>query len=132
MALLGLGATTLAMATTQEAWGERLFLGVLGLAFSVVGLFVASPRPLVFDGRTRTYSGRGVTVPFDDVHALQLIAERIEDGDGGADYLSYELNLVRRDGTRVTVVDHGDLEAARHAAEKLSAMVGCAVWDATR
>ena len=46
----------------------------------------------------------------DDIHALQIIAEYLS-GEPIADFNSYELNIVKKDSTRINVVDHGDLSS---------------------
>jgi hypothetical protein len=45
-------------------------------------------------------------------------------------YYSYELNLVLDDGSRINVVDHGNLERLRSDAQTLSQFLGKPVWDA--
>jgi hypothetical protein len=47
-------------------------------------------------------------------------------------YHSYELNLVLNDGSRINVVDHGNLERLRSDASTLSRFLDKPVWDATR
>jgi hypothetical protein len=47
-------------------------------------------------------------------------------------YYSYELNLVLDDGSRINVVDHGNLERLRSDANALSQFLDKPVWDATR
>ena len=45
-------------------------------------------------------------------------------------YYSYELNLVLEDGSRLNVIDHGNVEAIRADAQKLAAFLGKPLWDA--
>ena len=47
-------------------------------------------------------------------------------------YTSYELNLVLDDGSRINVVDHGNLDRLRGDATTLSRFLSKPVWDATR
>jgi len=71
-----------------------------------------------------------------DVYAIQLIKEYVP-GSSGTDsrsspYYSYELNLVLKDGARMNVVDHGDLQRIRADAIRLGGFLGnLSVWDAT-
>ncbi len=47
-------------------------------------------------------------------------------------YYSYELNLVLNDGSRINVVDHGNLKRLRSDTQTLSQFLGKPVWDAIR
>lgn len=108
-------ALTLAATSLEPRWAAILF----GLLFAGVGagLLLWFTQPVVFD-RSRGYFWRGRqrfaditrdekrSVRLDDIVALQVLGEHIEDSDGGS-YTSYELNLVLRGGERVHVVDHG-------------------------
>ncbi len=47
-------------------------------------------------------------------------------------YYSYELNLVLDDGSRINVVDHGNLDRLRGDAQTLSRFLDKPVWDATQ
>ncbi len=62
------------------------------------------------------------------MHALQLISEYVS---GKSSYYSYELNLVLDDGSRINVVDHGNLAAIREDAGKLALFLAKPLWDAT-
>jgi hypothetical protein len=119
-------------------WAPPLF----GLAFTALGggLLYSGTAPVVFDKRAGTFR-RGRTTaraalsriapaqhaPLDDIHALQILGERVSGTDGSYD--SYELNLVLRDGRRVNVVDHGDYDTLRRDAETLSRFLGRPLWD---
>ena len=65
----------------------------------------------------------------DDVHALQIVAERCT-GSKGHSYMSYELNLIRHDGSRMNLVDHGSLDKLRQDAEILADALGVPIWSA--
>ena len=78
-----------------------------------------------------------------DIHSLQILSEKVQtpqqrkglpDLSGKPPpvaFLSYELNLVLKNGVRVNVVDHGDLESLRSDARELSSFLGIPVWDST-
>ena len=68
------------------------------------------------------------SLEFGNIHAIQLVAECLDDSDGV--YESYEMNLVLKNGDRVNVVDHGDDEQIREDANKLSLFLKKPVWDA--
>ncbi len=64
-----------------------------------------------------------------NIHALQIISEYCSGNKSS--YYSYELNLVLKNGSRINVVDHGNLTKLREDAQTLSAFLGKPVWDAT-
>lgn len=123
---------------------DTLFPILFGLLFAVIGgcLFYFATKPVVFDKRRGSY-WKGRKTPdaahhmnpvknfarIEDIHALQLIAERVR-GDKRS-YTSYELNLVLNDGNRINVVDHGDNNKLREDARTLSRFLDKPVWDAT-
>jgi hypothetical protein len=62
---------------------------------------------------------------------VQLVTERIS-SDDSPDFNSFELNLVLSDGSRVNCVDHAGKQLLRDDLYRLSALIGCKAWDATR
>ena len=64
----------------------------------------------------------------EDIHAIQLLSEFVRGSKSS--YYSYELNLVLKDGKRLTVVDHGNLKHLREDARKLAQFLGVPIWDA--
>lgn len=121
--------------------GMYIFLTLFGFIFAAAGLYglYISARPTVLDrqrgllwsGWGATESGAGRTVRLRDIHALQLVAERISSSDSRRNYTSYELNAVLSDGTRHNVIDHGDQAAIRADADTVADFLNCPVWDAT-
>jgi hypothetical protein len=117
-------------------------LVAFGGAFAAVGvgLFYFGTAPVVFDKRHGAF-WCGRTAPnevvnrlalkayakLDDIHALQIIRERVRGDDGSYD--SFELNLVLTDGRRINVTDHGDYDTLRRNADTLGAFLGRPVWD---
>jgi hypothetical protein len=116
---------------------------LIGLVFVIVGgtMFYFGTLPIVFD----KYKGafwRGRRVPdgvgdtkeikyfskFADIHALQLVSEYCHGNKSS--FYSYELNLVLKNGSRINVVDHGNLMKLREDAQVLSGFLGKPVWDA--
>jgi hypothetical protein len=139
LALLGFKLPTASWPYHKNDWGV---LGV-GTLFTLVGLgmlYSGSTRA-VFD-RTRGYFVKSrkrpeqVTDPsilknyvtLHRIHAVQLVSEFCK-GDKSR-YFSYELNLVLDDGSRLNVIDHGNLQAARADAQTLAAFLGKPLWDA--
>ena len=124
---------------------DTYMLLIVGAIFTVVGVcmwwFGSSPR--VFDqARAMFWRGRkqpamvgtggqkGSSTPLSEVHALQLISEYVSGNKSS--YYSFELNLVLADGSRINVVDHGNLEQLRADAQTLARFLDKPVWDATQ
>jgi hypothetical protein len=123
--LAGLGC--IAAGVALQIW----FLTVFGLPFTAVGVAVLRHRESVFDGQSRSFLGKSKqVVPFSSIHALQLLREKVS-GSDDADFDSYELNVVLTNGERINVVDHAGVVQLRADAQRLSALVGCKVWDTT-
>jgi hypothetical protein len=113
-----------------------------GAAFAAVGggLLFFGTTPVVFDKREGAF-WKGRTAPNEavnrltlkryaalaDLHALQIIKERVRGDDRSYD--SFELNLVLTDGRRINVTDHGDYETLRRNAETLSEFLERPLWD---
>lgn len=150
--LLFAGLGVFALTIFIPAWsraGEQMpsFAALIPLAvgsvFVIVGItmFRYGTAPVVFDQRTKHF-WKGRQSPhetfnkaeikeyaeFDQIHALQLIREHVQGNKSS--YYSYELNLVLKDGRRVNVVDHGNIEKLRADAERLGAFLKRPVWDA--
>lgn len=146
--ILGFGFVKLATGFSLGAGWESILATVLpivvGLVFAGAGglLLYTRAAPIVFDKRRGEFwKGRvapsevarpdalDTHAPLDRLHALQIISEHCTSDDSS--YYSYELNLVLDDGTRLNVVDHGDLDELRRDAETLAAFLDRPIWDAT-
>lgn len=67
-----------------------------------------------------------------DIHALQIIKERCSNSDDDIPYLSYELNLVCEDASRINITDHSDIAGLRDDADVLAEFLGgIPIWDAS-
>ena len=66
---------------------------------------------------------------FSEIHALQIISERVSSKNGS--YYSHELNLVLKDASRFNLVDHGNHAQVINDANKLSDFMGKPLWDAS-
>lgn len=124
---------------------ETLVPFVAGTVFAVVGgcMYWFGTTPRVFDqSRASFWRGRKEparlsatgqsenATPLASIHALQLLTEYVSGNKNS--YYSYELNLVLDDGSRINVVDHGNLERLRSDAQSLAQFLGKPVWDAIR
>lgn len=130
---------------SDGATAIRMTLPILiGVVFTVAGagMLYTGAAPIIFDtnrgefwkGRMAPWEARNhqelaAHTPLDRIHALQIVSERVRSDDGS--YESYELNLVLDDGSRLNVVDHGNLDHLRADACALSDFIGKPVWDAT-
>jgi len=79
------------------------------------------------------HSARKIAL-LDEVHAIQLLYELVKTRSQttGTKYVdTYEMNIVIGDGSRVSVVRHGDKESLLKDAEKLSIFLGKPIWNAT-
>lgn len=147
----GLGATVVVLGPVGLlAAGEPLGLVTVGMPVLFGGVFLAVggwmwrsfTTPIVFDkgpgwfwrGRQEPYQVFDKTelscaTELEHIHALQIIAERCTSDK--SHYMSYELNLVLKDGARLCVVDHGKLVQVRSDAAKLAQFLDVPLWDAT-
>lgn len=88
--------------------------------------------PRVFDRGTGSFwVGRMPPRRIAEIHALQIVGKRVR-RSRGLSFTSYEINVVMRDGGRIHVLGHGDVEALRTDAKKLAQALGCKLWDATQ
>lgn len=118
----------------------------IGSVFAVVGgcLIAFGAQPVVFDKQAGSVwrgwrdprqdfehgsEKSGILCALDDVHAIQIVSEYVRGNKSS--YTSYELNLVRVDGTRINVVDHGSIDQIRKDAAALGEYLEAPVWDAT-
>jgi hypothetical protein len=142
----GIGVVVIAVGIgVSEVAGVGITLALFGFGviFTAigVGLWRSETTPVVFDRRQdafwrgRTPPSRSASraalpeyAPLGDIHALQIIEERLSSRSGS--FRSYELNLVLRDARRLNVLDHGDYPALRRDADTLAAFLACPVWDA--
>lgn len=140
MVVAGLGASVMAITiiVTQDDW-RAIFVGLIALAFVAGGVvhLRSEMRHRVFDRGARAFwigkkphqipPGSAAACRLSDIHALQLIDERIqtrERDEGGRwrinVFHSVELNLVLKNGERIPVVDHAKLDMLRSDAARLA------------
>lgn len=144
--MIGLGGLPLTFGVFCLINDISLTLGLGLLAFGAIFLGVGilfwrqSQEPVTFDlSEGRFWKGQDEdayslgSLDLSELHAIQLISEwvrqRHRNSNSGLSFNSYELNLIRVDGERFNVVDHGDLRAIRRDAAQLSSLLGVPVWD---
>ena len=100
------------------------------------GLSWIEPRP----NNSQEFTRRKDCLKLSELHALQIIPESISipssgstagtnDRSSGSRFTSYELNLVRKNGTRLNIMDHGYPADLREDAEKLRNLLKIPIWD---
>lgn len=120
-------------------------LGPLGFGLLFAGgggaMYYWSDRPRVFD-RRRGYFWKGrfaedsllsrgdptKVARLEEIYALQVLSEWVSGNK--TSYYSYELNLILKDGRRLSVVDHGSLEKIREDTKRLADFLNVKIWDA--
>ena len=121
-------------------WFALLFLA----AFSGGGafMFIRGNKPIVFD-KLNGFYWKGKKEPnvsmmeeemkdacrLSSIHAIQVLRERVQ-GDKKS-YYSYEINLVKKNGERLNVVDYGKHQHIQSDAKLISEFLGKPVWDAS-
>jgi len=140
-AFAGLGGVSVLVGISLMRQGPvvaTLMFGGLGLLFCAMGVWMLSRPRLRFDKPLGMYFAGARPRPGDavtdeqqgrlaDIHALQLLAERVSSDDGN--YWSYELNLVLIHGQRVNVMDHGKRSAIEISARALAEFLDRPLWS---
>ncbi len=110
----------------------RLLCLIYGGVFLAIGVFLTWTLVLRNRAFFNLIAGQFVrgkeVVDFSRIVALQVVVECVKGGKGGA-YLSRELNLVLDDGSRVNVLDHGNLAHFEADTQKLAEALQLEVWD---
>jgi hypothetical protein len=144
---IGLGVTIAILFASHASQFKDYLPLLIGVVFGAVGfcMLYFGGKPVTFD-RESGLAWRGWRDPrsdfehgqekipmlcrLDEIHALQIVSEFVK-GSKNRSYLSYELNLVMPDGSRLNVVDHGDIARLRLDAAELGLFLEVPVWDAT-
>ena len=114
--------------TTQAPFFVALLGGVFFLAGCVLAWYHVVRKSALFNLTAEQFVRGSEVVDFTRIAALQVVVERCSDGRCSP-YLSRELNLVLDDGSRVNVIDHGDLKGFEEDTRKLAEKLNLEVWD---
>ena len=79
------------------------------------------------------FTRAGGRAGFDHIHALQIVSEYCGGGSSSGkirSFVSYELNLVLKNGERINLCDHGNIVRLREDAARLAEFLGRPLWDA--
>ena len=127
----------------QQAFSfdAKLLLLIIGLIL-VAGcgrIYFSGSEPIVFDkhkgyfwkgkkglNRTTYEDPMQLNVMMNQIHAIQLISKKV--GGGVDSFYSYEVNLVLKEGKRLSVVDHPTSFLAKEDAQTLSTFLGVDIW----
>ena len=144
-----LGIGVLLLGIGYLLWNFSFLPLLVGTGFLIFGylLYQSTNQKTVFDGqKKRFYQGEEDSIDhenegisFDHIYALQIVPEKLKKkgrknskslrGRFTRYYYSYEINLVLNDGSRVSVIDHGDQNIIRNDALKIAEFLDIPVWD---
>lgn len=126
-----LGTALFAIAISAYLLGGQgldffLFIGGIGAAIAVFGATLVKPflKPVRFDKNTEDFSNDNERiVELKNIKSLQINNKLITRTDG-LNYLCYELNMLTKNGRRMNILNHNNLEQIRNDAELLSQFLG--------
>ena len=128
--------------------GNHIVMFLVGLLFAGLGFYLLKKAqqkiainrafPAIFKGKidpADVINPHAVEYfhTLDKLHAIQLLQKYVESHNDGKDnsYFSYELNLVLSDGTRIKVLDHGNIKAMKKQASALAEFLNVPLWAVT-
>jgi hypothetical protein len=142
--MIGMGFLGHAAKNTSSLVPGVIFFGIgaLMIYFGSIPFVFDQREGYLWKGRKKPesdavekHSARKIA-QLDDVHAIQFLYERVKSqtpskGSRWRYMDTYEMNIVIGDGSRVSVVRHGDKERLLTDAAKLSIFLGKPIWNAT-
>ncbi len=78
------------------------------------------------------WTGVGSVIPLSEIHALQIIQEQCHSSTASKQrvrFMSYELNLVRKDGSRLNILDQRGRSGVQGDARHIAAHLAIPLWD---
>ncbi|MBN2509108.1 MAG: hypothetical protein JXB03_02485 [Spirochaetales bacterium] len=128
----------------EDGFNDVIMLMPLVMSAVFIGIGVilvrSALKPIVFDKHSGFFwKGRVDPLSVNDrsrikvycelgrIEGLQLIREWVRSDKSS--FYSYELNLVLDDGSRLNVVDHGNIHKLKEDAEKLARFLMVPLWD---
>ncbi|WP_156133105.1 hypothetical protein [Lacinutrix sp. Hel_I_90] len=135
--LIGLNYVVLSFVEYYQIYDVSLTLMKAGKLFFTSGgpflligfmlLLIFTPKAYVNTSK-RKVSIDGKTLPFQHIHALQLLEKFTESHSSGS-YFSYELNVITLNGERHNLLNHGDKDYILSDMIKLSRLFKVPVWN---
>lgn len=111
-----------------------IFLGGLGIAIMTFGLTLIRPfvKQVVFDKSKGAFKNNiDREVKIDNIISLQILNKMITSKHGLA-YPCYELNIFTKNGRRVNILNHNDLDQLQSDARKLADFLSVELIDLQR
>lgn len=100
-----------------------------GARFDTVRRIATVLREPLFNQSLKMFDTTTENVPFDRIDALQILHKYARMTGHPARFVSYELNLVLKNGKRFNIVDHSDVEQIRRDARLLSDLLNVSVQE---
>lgn len=111
-----------------------IFLGGFGIAITTFGFSLVYPfaKQVTFDKDKGTFKNNiDRAVKMENIISLQLV-NKIVTSKHGLSYPCYELNMFTKNGRRINILNHNDLEQLASDAEKLAEFLSVELLDLQR
>jgi hypothetical protein len=111
-----------------------VFLGGFGVLITAVGFVLLKPcvKRVVFDKKTgRFISDVDQAGKIANIASLQVVNKMVT-SKHGISYPCYELNLLTKNGCRINILNHNDLDQLKADAENLSEFLSVELMDLQR
>lgn len=111
-----------------------IFLGGLGISIATFGFTLIKPfiKQVIFDKNTGKFKNNvDRSVKIENIVSLQIVNKMIT-SKHGLSYPCYELNMLTKNGRRINILNHNDLEQLKTDAEKLAVFLSVELIDLQR
>jgi len=111
-----------------------IFLGGFGIAIGTFGFSLVYPfaKQVTFDKNKGTFKNNiDRAVKIENIISLQLL-NKIVTSKHGLSYPCYELNMFTKNGRRINILNHNDLDQLNSDAEKLAVFLSVELLDLQR
>ncbi len=111
-----------------------IFLGGFGIAITTFGFTLITPfvKQVTFDKNRGTFKNNiDRSVKLENIISLQILNKMIT-SKHGLSYPCYELNMFTKNGRRINILNHNDLDQLKSDAEKLAEFLSVELFDLQR
>ena len=111
-----------------------IFLGGFGIAILTFGITLVMPfvKQVTFDKNRGSFKNNiDRKVKLENIVSLQILNKMIR-SKHGISYPCYELNMLTKNGRRINVLNHNDLDQLKSDAEKLAEFLSVELFDLQR
>jgi len=111
-----------------------IFLGGFGISITTFGCTLMQPfiKQVVFDKSSGKFKNKiDRTVKISSIVSFQIVNKMVS-SKHALSYPCYELNLLTKNGRRINILNHNDLDQLKSDAEKLSAFLSIELLDLQR